>query len=78
MEKGKLTWSEFMTKVEQYARYLCERKGEDPDSYYEEFNREAAIWGQPDEYVFPKVYAWKEYEDEAYVAVAFFFGEPSE
>ena len=73
-----ITWKEFSSKVEAYARHLCEMNGEDPDSYYEEFNREAAMWGQDDDYVFPKVYAWKEYESQAWQAVAFFFGEPKQ
>lgn len=64
--------------VEYIARYLCDQAYEDPDEYYEDFNRDAAanvnIFGEYEgcrDHVFPKVYRWVDYEEAAYSILAF-------
>lgn len=73
-----MTREEFWKKVEEYARWLCIESGKDPDSYYEEFDRGAALFSDDMDEVFPKIYAWKAYESEAVRAVMYFVGTDDE
>ena len=53
--------------VEEIARVLCKADGKNPDQYWEEFDRNAAA-SMYEEYpgweedVFPKQYAWWDYQ----------------
>ena len=74
-----MTEDEFWKEVEQCARYLCEQDGQDPDSYYNDFNRSAAAsvthLGEYDGWeddVFPRIYKWTEYHSHAYNACVYF------
>lgn len=66
-------------ELEEYiARWLCEEDNQNPDDYYEEFNRDAAAAvdccgdyeGWYDD-VFPKIYLWTRYQGQAYKLLDF-------
>lgn len=70
-----MSYEEYLSKVVAYARHLCAEYGNDPDSYYEEFDRNAAWNDLPDEDVFRKVYSYEKYVDEAHRVVEYFVGK---
>lgn len=66
-------------ELEEYiARWLCEEDNQNPDDYYEEFNRDAAAsishFGEYEGWrddVFPKIYLWTRYEGQASKLLSF-------
>lgn len=70
-----MTYEEYFSKVVEYARHLCIEDGKNPDSYYEEFDRDAAWNDLPDDDVFRKVYSYEHYMQEAHRAVEYFVGK---
>lgn len=59
----------YFTEVENYAKWLCEQDGKDPDDGYTEYSK---YYADEEDYFIPN---WKDYELQAQRAVTYFMGE---